>query len=122
MESARSVLVVDDDPSMRDMLASLLHEEGIAVECVSSVEAALAAVYSTAFDVVLSDIHLPKVDGFELLRELRKRQEDAPVIMMTSFGSTEIITQVLQAGAFDYLAKPFTRAQLRAALERAFAG
>ena len=122
MESPRSVLVVDDDPSMREMLASLLQEGGIAVECVSSVEEALAAVHTTAFDVVLSDIHMPRLDGFELLRELQKRQEDAPVIMMTSFGSTEIITQVLQAGAIDYLAKPFTRAQLHAALERAFAG
>ncbi len=121
MESLRSVLVMDDDPSMREMLASLLQQEGIAVECASGVEEALAAVHTTAFNVVLSDIHMPRVDGFELLRELQKRQEDAPVIMMTSFGSTEIITQVLQAGAIDYLAKPFTRAQLQAALERAFA-
>lgn len=122
METPRSVLIVDDDPHMREMLASLLEEDGIEVACAASTEEALAAARGDGFDAILSDIRMPRQDGFELLRELRNLDHDAPVIMMTSFGSVAVLSRALQEGAFDYLMKPFTRHQLRSALERAFAG
>jgi DNA-binding NtrC family response regulator len=114
-----SILVVDDDEALRETLAEILGEEGLDVCAVDSGAAALRMVREREFDVVLSDIEMPNMDGFELLEALKTTQSDAQVILMTAFGSAACVTRAMHGGALDYLSKPFSREQLEASVQRA---
>jgi DNA-binding NtrC family response regulator len=120
MEVSGSVLIVEDDSALRDTLLELLRAEGIEARAVNDVDSALAALEGTEFDVVLSDIQMPVRDGFALVKEIERRGGGPHVILMTSFGGPGRMSRALECGALDYLEKPFSRAQLRAALGRAF--
>jgi DNA-binding NtrC family response regulator len=120
MPEQRSVLVVDDDAAMREMLASLMEEEGLDCACAASADTALEELRESEFDVVLSDIRMAGKDGLELTGELRELRPDTPVILMTAFGSIDSAVEALRAGAFDYVTKPFKREAILASLERAF--
>jgi DNA-binding NtrC family response regulator len=120
MGEMRSVLVVDDDPAMREMLVSLLGESGIRVLTAGSAEEALTRSREVDFDAVLSDIRMPNKSGVELLGELRESRPDTPVILMTAFGSIDSAVDAMRDGAFDYITKPFKRGAVLASLERAF--
>jgi DNA-binding NtrC family response regulator len=119
MPVRRSILVVDDDAAMREMLVSLMEEEGLECASAGSGEAALEKLRETEFDVVLSDIRMAGKDGLELTGELRELRPDTPVILMTAFGSIDSAVDALRAGAFDYVTKPFKREAILASLERA---
>jgi DNA-binding NtrC family response regulator len=119
VELSGSILVVEDDAVLLETLAELLVEEGLEVQAVESGAAALKAVRAREFDVVLSDIKMPGMDGFELLQALKTIQPDARVILMTAFGSAAWVTKAMLGGALDYLSKPFSRDQLEAAIHRA---
>ncbi len=116
----RSVLVVDDDAAMREMLVSLLEEEGLRALSADGADAALDRVREDEFDAVVSDIKMPGRDGIQLVGELREIRPDTPVILMTAFGSIDSAVSAMRAGAFDYITKPFKREQVLVALERAF--
>jgi DNA-binding NtrC family response regulator len=120
MSDPRSVLVVDDDAAMREMLSSLLEEEGIHAEPADSGKAALEALSEKEFDAVLSDIRMPGTTGIELVAEIRDLRSETPVILMTAFGNLESAIEALRAGAYDYITKPFKRDVVLVALERAF--
>jgi DNA-binding NtrC family response regulator len=120
MAEPRSVLVVDDEPAMRDMLVSLLEEEGIRARASASVDEALAAAREAEFDAVVSDIRMPGKSGVDLLGELREVRPETPVILMTAFGSIDSAVDAMRSGAFDYITKPFKRGAVIASLERAF--
>jgi DNA-binding NtrC family response regulator len=120
MTDRRSVLVVDDEPAMREMLVSLLDESGIRAQPAGSAEEALAASGEEDFDAVVSDIRMPGKDGITLLGELREARPDTPVILMTAFGSIDSAVEAMRVGAFDYITKPFKRGSVLASLERAF--
>jgi DNA-binding NtrC family response regulator len=119
MPDTRSILVVDDDAAMREMLLSLLEEGGFAPTTAASADLALEAAQSSDFDAVLSDIRMPGRDGFELLGQLRELRPETPVILMTAFGSIDSAVDAMRAGAFDYITKPFKREAVLATLERA---
>ncbi len=116
----RSVLIVDDDAAMREMLVSLLEEEGLQASTADAADAAVEQVREDDFDAVISDIKMPGKDGVELVGELRALRPDTPVILMTAFGSIDSAVSAMRAGAFDYLTKPFKREHVLVALERAF--
>jgi DNA-binding NtrC family response regulator len=120
MTSTPRVLVVDDDAAMREMLASLLEEDGLRVRTVASAREALERASEEEFDAVLSDIHMPGEDGRELLGALRALRPGTPVLLMTAFGSIDSAVESMRAGAFDYITKPFKRGAVLAALGRAF--
>jgi len=120
MNEARSVLVVDDDGAMRDMVTSLLCDEGYAAESVAGAEAALERLRDEDMGAVLSDIRMPGKTGIELVGELHALRPDTPVILMTAFGSIDSAVESMRAGAFDYVTKPFKRDELLLVLERAF--
>lgn len=120
MAENRSVLIVEDDAAMLDLLVCLLEEEGMSVWAAGDVKEALDLARALHFDAVVSDIRMPHQDGFQLLAELQVLDPEIPVILMTAFGTSRLLTEALEAGAFDYLPKPFKRVQLLAALERAF--
>jgi DNA-binding NtrC family response regulator len=107
MTKLRTLLVVDDDAAMRQMLASLFQEHGYAVREAASADDALDQVGRFEFDAVLSDIRMPGKSGIEMVGELRRLRPDTPVVLMTAFGSIDSAVESIQAGAFDYITKPF---------------
>ncbi len=116
------ILAVDDDDAIRTSLRLALEEEGWSVLEADSGESALLMFGRSDPDVVLIDIGLPQMDGFALCRELR-RSSDVPIVMVTARVETGDIVEGLEAGADDYLTKPFAprelAARIRALLRRA---
>ena len=119
---ANRILLVDDDERIRASMRLVLEDEGYAVEDAASAEEALAAFGRRPADIVLIDIMLPGVDGFECCRSLR-RISDVPIIMVTARTDTYDVVAGLEAGADDYVTKPFVgkelAARIRALLRRA---
>jgi two-component system response regulator HydG len=118
--SSRTVLVVDDDKAMRDMVVALLEDAGHAALSVDSADRAVERMREQDFDAVISDIRMPGRSGIEMLGELREIRIDTPIILMTAFGTIDSAVEAMQAGAFDYVTKPFKRDALLVTLERAF--
>jgi DNA-binding NtrC family response regulator len=102
-----SVLVVDDEEIMREILEALLTREGYHVRLATSGEEGLELARSFPFDAVLVDVMMPGMDGLALLDELKKQDEDLPVLMVTAFASVETAIAAMKRGAFDYVTKPF---------------
>jgi DNA-binding NtrC family response regulator len=119
MAEARSILIVDDDAAMRQMLESLFREQGYAVSQADSADAALECAREREFDAVLSDIKMPGKSGVEMVGELRDIRPDTPVVLMTAFGSIDSAVEAMRAGAFDYITKPFEPEAVLLTLERA---
>ncbi len=115
----RHVLVVDDEESLRHMLVVLLQREGYAATAVSSGEGALAELSRRPFDVVLSDIRMPKLGGLELLAEIHKRGIQTTVILMSAFGNVDVAIEAMKRGAYDYVSKPFQKDEVVLVLRKA---
>ena len=115
------ILTVEDDERIRSAVKLALEDEGWIVDEAESGEEAIAMFQQSAPDVVLIDIMLPGIDGFELCRTLRK-SSDVPVVMVTARNDTHDVVAGLEAGADDYLTKPFApkelSARIRALLRR----
>ena len=116
------ILTVEDDERIRTALRLALEDEGWEVDEVASGEEALAAFDRVPTDVVLVDIMLPGIDGFDICRAIRK-SSDVPIVMITARSDTHDVVAGLEAGADDYLTKPFApkelSARIRALLRRA---
>ncbi len=108
------VLIVEDERKMRDVLRQGLLEEGFSVDVVGTGAEGLALAESKAHDVILLDVMLPGMDGFEICRTLRERGHPAPILMLTARSAVEDRVRGLDTGADDYLAKPFDLAELLA--------
>ena len=113
------LLIVDDDYDTRDALGSVLTDSGYAVESCASVEEALRALEAKDFDLILSDVMMPKVCGTEFCAHVVRNHPDVPVIMITAYGSTDVAVDAIRAGAFDFLTKPFDLADLGKTVTRA---
>jgi len=103
----RSVLVVDDEAPMRHLLTVILGDHGHEVRAVASAEAALEELKARPFDLVLTDVRMPRMDGMALTRALQERQPGITVIVMSAYGSHEAAIEAMKAGAYDFLPKPF---------------
>ena len=108
------ILLADDNADMRSYVERLLTVEGFAVETVADGEAALASVRRTAPDLIVSDVMMPRLDGFGLLRALRgdPNLRDIPIILLSARAGEEARVEGLEAGADDYLTKPFAAREL----------
>jgi two-component system response regulator RegX3 len=104
---AQRVLVVEDEAPIRDGLVSLLRTQGLDPASAPDGRAALASLEGTRFDLVILDLMLPEVTGLEVLRALRARGDDVPVLVLTAKGAEEDVVAGLEAGADDYVTKPF---------------
>jgi DNA-binding NtrC family response regulator len=117
-----SVLVVDDEEIMREILETLLEREGYSVRLASSGTEGLELARALPFDAVILDVMMPGLNGLQVLEELRKHDDDLPVIMITAFASMENAITAMKKGAFDYITKPFKNDEvlvvLRNAVER----
>ena len=101
------VLVVEDDASLREALEDTLGAAGFAVATAPDGAKALLVMERMRVDLVVSDVQMSPVDGWELLRSLQSKHADVPVVLMTAYGSIEQAVQAMRCGAVDYLAKPF---------------
>jgi len=108
------ILIVDDDPPVRRMLARTIGAEGYVVGEAADGAQALVAVESSAPDLVVLDVTMPGLDGFEVCRQMRRRGVDTPVILVTARDAVADRVAGLDAGADDYLAKPFDSGELLA--------
>ena len=116
--SAR-VLVVDDEPSMAEMLDAYLRSRGYAATSRTSADEAIELMASEDFDVVVTDLKLRGMSGLLLCTRVVENRPDVPVIVITAFGSLETAIQLVRAGAFDILTKPFELEELLLSVERA---
>jgi two-component system response regulator MprA len=110
------VLVVDDDPAVCASIDRALRLEGYAVETAGTGQRALDSLVSSRPDAVVLDLQLPDIDGIEVCRRLRSAGDDTPVLMLTARDAVDDRVQGLDAGADDYLVKPFALAELLARL------
>lgn len=111
------ILVIDDDAVACEFLQEALSRAGYEVESFTSAKAALREDL-TAFDLLMSDIRMPDIDGLQFLRQVREKWPELPVILMTAYGSLETTMEALRLGAWDYISKPFSPDQIRAMVKK----
>jgi len=108
------ILIVEDDAALAHGVARILESEGYAVDVVARGEQAVSAAAQERFDLVILDVGLPGMDGFEVLRRLRARSERVPVLLLTARDAVDDRVHGLDLGADDYVAKPFAMSELAA--------
>src|ERR671913_1327827 len=119
MRRNASVLVIDDEEIMRDILGTLLEREGYSVRLASSGQEGLDLAKSLPFDAVIVDVMMPGTDGLQVLDELKKHDEELPVLMITAYASMESAIVAMKKGAFDYITKPFKNDEVLVVLQNA---
>jgi len=116
------ILIVDDERSMRDVLSIMLKRAGYAVSTATDGEEAIGMLGSEIFDLVITDLKMPKVGGLEVLKAVKDASPDTVVLVITAFASTETAVEAMKRGAYDYVTKPFqvdeVQLIIRNALER----
>jgi two-component system, NtrC family, response regulator AtoC len=113
------VLVVDDEVAMVNMLVAQLGQLGYEANAFTDAESAFAALRTSDYDVVLTDLNMKPVDGLTLCARVGGDREDIPVVVMTAFGDYDAAVGALRAGAYDFISKPFERAGLEPVVARA---
>ena len=116
---SHTILVVDDEPKLREVLAATLQELGYQTRMAESGMAALEQFDNDPVDLVLSDLRMPGMSGQQLLTELRRRAPNVPVVLMTAYGTVKDAVQSIKDGAFDYISKPFEIDELEATIAKA---
>jgi two-component system, NtrC family, response regulator AtoC len=114
-----SVLIVDDEEAFRYMLSALLTNSGFAVETAVDGVAAINAVQSKLYDVVLCDVKMPKVDGVEVLRFIKANFPAIEVVMLTGMSDVKIAVECMRLGSYDYITKPTSADELLGTIQRA---
>ena len=112
-------LIVDDDEVLRESLELILSAEGYSVLCADSGVSALEVIENSPIDVVLCDLRIPGIDGFDLMPQIARLLPGVPIILMSAHGTEELANEAIQRGAYDYFSKPFQPAQIRLTLRKA---
>src|ERR1700722_701675 len=117
-----TVLVVDDEPGLRDMLTILFKRDGFDVTAAPGVEAAREAIAGspTPYGMVLTDLLMPDGSGLDVLTAARQRGTQTEVIVMTAHSTLETALEAMKRGAYDFITKPFAASELRALVDKAF--
>jgi DNA-binding NtrC family response regulator len=118
-DRAASILVVEDDAAMRDLLSEELGDAGFMVKAAGSAAGALEIARAERFDLVVTDLRMPEMDGFDLIRGVMALPEPPHVIMVTAFGSIETAIRAVKLGAYDYITKPFEIEELLLVADKA---
>src|SRR3989449_1129095 len=115
----RRVLVVDDERSMRELLAIMLKQAGHDVTLAEGGEQAVETLKREAFDLVITDLRMRKVDGLAVLRAVKEHSPHTVVLVVTAYASTETAVEAMKLGAYDYLTKPFKLDEIRVTIANA---
>ncbi|RJP14967.1 MAG: sigma-54-dependent Fis family transcriptional regulator [Candidatus Abyssobacteria bacterium SURF_5] len=113
------ILVIDDEPLMRDFLEETLFRAGYELITAADGNAGLDEIKNNAFDLIVTDLKMPGIDGLELLSNVKRIQPDTSVVIMTAYASVETAVQALKAGAADYIMKPFTPDEIEHVVRKA---
>ncbi|MFO0490993.1 MAG: sigma 54-interacting transcriptional regulator, partial [bacterium] len=114
-----TVLVVDDKEMLRDSVGTTLTRAGLTVLTADGGESAIAQIAKERPDCVVTDLKMPGMDGLRLIEEIRKLDDDLPVVLMTAFGTIETAVKAMKLGAFDYVTKPFEGDEILITVKRA---
>src|SRR5262245_48386027 len=115
----RSILVADDEPSIRHVLSLVLTEQGYDVRAVSDGEEAIKELTARPYDVVISDVRMPKLDGLGLLQRALEQWPGLTFLVMSAYGSQDAALQAVASGAYDYVQKPFKPEEVVFVLKKA---
>ena len=117
-KAIKSVLVIDDEQNMCDMLTKFLQSSGYSCESTTDPAKALEVLKGNGFELVISDIKMAGIDGLQLLSEIHKIDPELDTIMMTGYTSIYTYSDIIKAGAADFITKPFQLPELKAKIER----
>jgi len=115
------ILVVDDEEIMRNLLRDMLTDRGYEVLAVHRAEDAISAFKSRDFDLTITDIRMPGMDGIELIRQVKSIDKDSVIIVITGYGALESAQEALRLGAYDYITKPFAIDEIEFVIRRGVA-
>jgi DNA-binding NtrC family response regulator len=120
MKSSVSILVVDDESMMRNLLERILSRDGYQVLSAEDGQDALKVLEKESVDIIISDLKMPRMSGFELLKAVKKDYPGIAMIMMTAYGDTYTVKDALLLGADEYITKPFKSFEISLVVERAY--
>ncbi len=114
------ILAVDDEPDMLKLLSMIIREKTpYEIETTNNPLEAVELIKQGGFDLIITDLKMPGLDGIELFDAARQMQEDIPVIIITAYGTVESAMETMQRGAFDFITKPFRKEQILYAVDKA---
>jgi DNA-binding NtrC family response regulator len=114
------ILIVDDEPDMLKLLSMILREKTrYEITTTNNPIEAIELVKQSGFDLVISDLKMPGLDGMEIIDAVKKVDEDIPVIIITAFASVESASEAIQKGGFDFITKPFRKEQILFTIDKA---
>ena len=116
------ILVIDDEADIRESLETLLGMEGYDIDLAQNAAEGMRALESRAYDLVLLDLMMPDRSGMEVLHEVRERDAETPIVLITAYGSVEVAVEALKSGATDYFSKPWDNEKLLLEVGRMIAG
>lgn len=119
MPEKSRILVVDDEEALRYLLSSELAAEGYEVETAGDGDEAIESIKQKDYDVVLLDIKMPRVDGFEVLRFIKQNKPEIKVIMLTAYADVKNAIEALKLGASDFVSKPYDLEDILTSINRA---
>ncbi len=106
MNNKQSILLVDDDQEFRKAMKKMFEKSGYDVTVAADGQEGLDALSKKTFDLIISDLRMPNLNGMELMEELRRRKINLPVIFITAYGEVESYMDLMNLGAFEYINKP----------------
>ena len=120
MKSSLSILIVDDEEMMRNLLDKILSREGYKIRMAEDGVAALEVLNAEKIDFIICDMKMPRMNGFELLKIVKREYPEIGVIIMTAYGDTYTVKDALLLGADEYITKPFKSYEISLVVERAY--
>ncbi len=119
MPGPHHILCVDDEPMIREILREALEQEGHRVSEAENGRVALEKVHAGGYDLIVTDVKMPVMDGFTLMKNLGDLTDQIPVVVITSFGDIDVAVDAIRLGAYDYIVKPFNISQVTISVQRA---
>ncbi len=114
-----NILVIDDEGIMRQLLSDILKDAGYNVWTAESGEEALKFAQSKEFEVVITDLRMPGIDGIEVLKKFKEKDSSVCVIVITAYATVESAVEAMKIGAYDYITKPFNLEEIKIIVGRA---
>ncbi|MEW6702440.1 MAG: response regulator [Bacteroidota bacterium] len=118
MKDSKNILIIDDEQVVINSISKIAEEEGFSFDSVNDASLALKKISTTDFDLIICDIMLPEMDGFQFLSKLNSKRIDTPVMMTTGYSTIENAVKSLYSGAIEFIPKPFTVDEMTSVISR----